>query len=198
MLHDSFDFSGAISGFNNDDLLDLADITFAVGTSASYIENQDGSGGTLTVTDGVHTANIALIGDYSAFGPDMVEKLEGAVERTQANTRLTLVVALNYGSRAEIAAAARGLAEKCRTGGIEAAAIDEHALGAELQTRGLPDPDLLIRTSGEVRLSNFLLWQAAYAELLFLDILWPDFDEQTFGQALEQFAGRQRRFGGRG
>jgi undecaprenyl diphosphate synthase len=141
---------------------------------------------------------LRLIGDYSAFGPDMVEKLERAVERTQANTRLTLVVALNYGSRAEIAAAARGLAEKCRTGGIEAAAIDEHALGAELQTRGLPDPDLLIRTSGEVRLSNFLLWQAAYAELLFLDILWPDFDEQTFGQALEQFAGRQRRFGGRG
>jgi len=141
---------------------------------------------------------LRLIGDYSAFGPDMVEKLERAVERTQANTRLTLVVALNYGSRAEIAAAARGLAEKCRTGGIEAAAIDEHALGAELQTRGLPDPDLLIRTSGEVRLSNFLLWQAAYAELLFLDILWPDFNEQTFGQALEQFAGRQRRFGGRG
>jgi len=141
---------------------------------------------------------LRLIGDYSAFGPDMVEKLERAVERTKANTRLTLVVALNYGSRAEIAAAARGLAEKCAVGEIEAGAIDEHALGAELQTRGLPDPDLLIRTSGEVRLSNFLLWQAAYAELLFLDILWPDFDEQAFGQALEQFAGRQRRFGGRG
>jgi len=141
---------------------------------------------------------LRLIGDYSAFGPDMVEKLERAVERTQANTRLTLVVALNYGSRAEIAAAARSLAEKCAAGEIEAGAIDEHVLGAELQTRGLPDPDLLIRTSGEVRLSNFLLWQAAYAELLFLDILWPDFDEQTFGQALEQFAGRQRRFGGRG
>ena len=71
-------------------------------------------------------------------------------------------------------------------------------LNAELQTQGLPDPDLLIRTSGEVRLSNFLLWQAAYAELLFLDILWPDFDEEAFGQALEQFAGRQRRYGGRG
>ena len=141
---------------------------------------------------------LRLIGDYSAFGPDMVEKLERAVERTQANTRLTLVVALNYGSRAEIAAAARSLAEKSAAGEIEAGAIDEHALGAELQTQGLPDPDLLIRTSGEVRLSNFLLWQAAYAELLFLDILWPDFDEQAFGQALEQFAGRQRRFGGRG
>jgi len=141
---------------------------------------------------------LRLIGDYSAFGPDMVEKLERAVERTQANTRLTLVVALNYGSRAEIAAAARSLAKKCATGEVEAGAIDEHAVGAELQTQGLPDPDLLIRTSGEVRLSNFLLWQAAYAELLFLDILWPDFDEQAFGQALEQFAGRQRRFGGRG
>jgi undecaprenyl diphosphate synthase len=141
---------------------------------------------------------LRLIGDYSAFGPEMVEKLEGAVERTQANTRLTLVVALNYGSRAEIAAAARRLAEKSAAGEIEAGAIDEHAVGAELQTQGLPDPDLLIRTSGEVRLSNFLLWQAAYAELLFLDILWPDFDEQTFGQALEHFAGRQRRFGGRG
>jgi undecaprenyl diphosphate synthase len=141
---------------------------------------------------------LRLIGDYSAFGPDMVEKLERAVERTKANTRLTLVVALNYGSRAEIAAAARRLAEKSAAGEIEAGAIDEHAVGAELQTQGLPDPDLLIRTSGEVRLSNFLLWQAAYAELLFLDILWPDFDEQAFGQALEHFAGRQRRFGGRG
>ncbi len=141
---------------------------------------------------------LRLIGDYSAFGPDMVEKLEGAVERTKANKRLTLVVALNYGSRAEIAAAARNLAEKSAAGELEAGTIDEAALAAELQTNGLPELDLLIRTSGEVRLSNFLLWQAAYAELLFLDILWPDFDEQAFGQALEDFAGRQRRFGGRG
>ena len=141
---------------------------------------------------------LRLIGDYSAFGPDMVEKLERAVERTRANERLTLVVALNYGSRAEIAAAARRLAEKAASGAIDPAAIDEQSIAAELDTNGLPELDLLIRTSGEVRLSNFLLWQAAYAELLFLDILWPDFDEQAFGQALEQFAGRQRRFGGRG
>ena len=140
---------------------------------------------------------LRLIGDYSAFGPEMVEKLERAVERTQANTRLTLVVALNYGSRAEITSAARRLAEKAASGAIDPAAIDEQSIAAELDTNGLPELDLLIRTSGEVRLSNFLLWQAAYAELLFLDILWPDFDEQTFGQALDHFAGRQRRFGGR-
>ena len=141
---------------------------------------------------------LRLIGEYSAFGPEMVEKLERAVERTQANTRLTLVIALNYGSRGEIATAARRLSEKAASGAIDPSAIDEESIAAELDTNGLPELDLLIRTSGEVRLSNFLLWQAAYAELLFLDILWPDFDEQTFGQALEHFAGRERRFGGRG
>jgi undecaprenyl diphosphate synthase len=108
-----------------------------------------------------------------------------------------LVIALNYGSRAEIAGTARRLAEKAVAGEIEAQSIDESALEAELQTAALPKLDLLIRTSGEVRLSNFLLWQAAYAELLFLDVLWPDFDEQTFAQALNTYAGRERRFGGR-
>src|SRR5207302_859103 len=123
---------------------------------------------------------VKLIGDYSAFGPALVERLERAVARTASNTRLTLVVALNYGSRAEIAAAARKLARKAAAGELPAASIDEAAIAAELQTADLPDLDLLIRTSGEVRLSNFLLWQAAYAELLFLDTLWPDFDEETF------------------
>jgi undecaprenyl diphosphate synthase len=140
---------------------------------------------------------LKLIGDYSAFGPEMVERLEKAVERTVNNTRLTLVIALNYGSRAEITAAARKLAGKAAAGEIEVASIDEAAIAAELQTADLPDLDLLIRTSGEVRLSNFLLWQAAYAELLFLDILWPDFDEQAFASALSTFAARERRFGGR-
>ena len=138
-----------------------------------------------------------MIGDYSAFGPELVGKLERALERTAGNTRLTLVVALNYGSRAEIAAAARALAVRSASGEIEPDAIDEQSIAGELQTRDLPELDLLIRTSGEVRLSNFLLWQAAYSELLFLDTLWPDFDEQTFADALEQYAGRQRRFGGR-
>jgi undecaprenyl diphosphate synthase len=140
---------------------------------------------------------LKLIGDYSAFGSELVERLEKALERTSGNSRLTLVIALNYGSRAEIAAAARAIAVKAVAGEIEAEAIDEQSIAGELETRELPELDLLIRTSGEVRLSNFLLWQAAYAELLFIDTLWPDFDEQTFADALEQFAVRQRRFGGR-
>ena len=140
---------------------------------------------------------LKLIGDYSAFGRELVERLEKAVERTRSNTRLTLVIALNYGSRAEIAAAARTLAGKAATGEVDPSSIDEAAIAAELQTAALPELDLLIRTSGEMRLSNFLLWQAAYAELLFLDILWPDFDEQAFADALTAYAARDRRFGGR-
>jgi undecaprenyl diphosphate synthase len=140
---------------------------------------------------------LKLIGDYSAFGPEMVGKLERAVERTSENRRLTLVVALNYGSRSEIASAASQLAKRAVAREIDPDEIDERALAAELETCGLPELDLLIRTSGEVRLSNFLLWQSAYAELLFLDVLWPDFDEKAFADALEQFAARQRRFGGR-
>jgi undecaprenyl diphosphate synthase len=140
---------------------------------------------------------LKLIGEYSAFGGELVERLEQAVERTAGNTRLTLVIALNYGSRAELAGAARKLAGKAAAGQIDAASIDEAALAAELQTADLPELDLLIRTSGEERLSNFLLWQAAYAELLFLDILWPDFNEQTFAEALSVYAARDRRFGGR-
>jgi undecaprenyl diphosphate synthase len=140
---------------------------------------------------------LKLIGEHSAFGPDLVQRLERAVERTAGNQRLTLVVALNYGSRTEIATAAQALARKAAAGEIDPSTIDEDAIAGELQTHGLPELDLLIRTSGEVRLSNFLLWQAAYAELLFLDVLWPDFDEQAFAQALEHYGRRQRRFGGR-
>ena len=140
---------------------------------------------------------LRLIGDYSAFGPELVSRLDRAVERTAQNRRLTLVVALNYGSRAEIVSATKSLAEKVETGSLQVDAIDEDAIAAELQTHGLPELDLLIRTSGEVRLSNFLLWQAAYAELMFVDTLWPDFKEDDFGRALERFAARERRFGGR-
>ena len=141
---------------------------------------------------------LKLIGDYSAFGPELVDRLERAVERTANNTRLTLVIALNYGSRSEIAAAVRKLATKAAAGDIDPVSIDEAAIEGELQTREFPPLDLLIRTSGEVRLSNFLLWQAAYAELLFVDTLWPDFDERTFADALQVYAARERRFGGRG
>jgi len=140
---------------------------------------------------------LKLIGEHSAFGGELSERLEKAVERTASNTRLTLVVALSYGSRAEIAAATRALAAKAAAGEVDPVAIDETALAAELQTADLPDLDLLIRTSGEMRLSNFLLWQAAYAELLFVDTLWPDFDEACFADALKTYAARERRFGGR-
>jgi undecaprenyl diphosphate synthase len=132
---------------------------------------------------------LRLIGDYRAFGDQMARQLEAAVEKTAANDRLTLVVALNYGSQQEIAKAA---ARAASAGEITAEAIETN-----LETSGLPGLDLLIRTSGEVRLSNFLLWQAAYAELLFTPVLWPDFDEQAFNDALAQYSVRQRRFGGR-
>lgn len=140
---------------------------------------------------------LLLIGDHTAFGPQLVDRLERAVSRTAQNDRLTLVVALNYGSRSEIAGAARKLADKVQAGELDPADIDEERLGSELATSGLPELDLVIRTSGEKRLSNFLLWQAAYAEMVFIDTLWPDFDEAAFNAALEEFAGRQRRFGGR-
>ena len=140
---------------------------------------------------------LKLIGEPGAFGSELYDKLVHSVEQTRNNTRLTLVVALNYGSQGEIAAAARELARKAVAGEIAPESIDEKAIEALLQTRDLPPLDLLIRTSGEVRLSNFLLWQAAYAELVFTDVLWPDFDEAAFGDALSEYARRQRRFGGR-
>ena len=140
---------------------------------------------------------LRLIGEPAAFGEELAAKLERACERTAGNTRLTLVVALNYGSRSELCSAVRALAGRVAAGELAPEAIDEAMLGAELQTADLPDLDLLIRTSGEMRLSNFLLWQAAYAELVFVEALWPDFDEATFAEALERNAARQRRFGGR-
>ena len=140
---------------------------------------------------------LRLIGDPGAFGPQLMERLERAVERTAKNDRLTLVVALNYGARSEIAAAARKLATKAAANELDPSGIDEAVVGAELMTSELPELDLLIRTSGEKRLSNFLLWQAAYAELIFTDALWPDFDEAALRGAIDEYAGRQRRFGGR-
>ena len=140
---------------------------------------------------------LRLIGDYSKFGPDLSARLEKAMTRLSGNARLTLVVALNYGSRAEIAQAASRLAAKATAGEIDASAIDEAAIEAELDTHGLPELDLLIRTSGEVRLSNFLLWQAAYAEMIFTPTLWPDFGEKDFADLMAQYASRERRFGGR-
>ena len=138
-----------------------------------------------------------IIGDFSAFGPDLTRRLEQAMARTAGNQRITLAVALNYGARAELAEAARNLATQARDGVLDPRSIDEEKISGALQTSGLPELDLMIRTSGEVRLSNFLLWQAAYAELLFTDVLWPDFGEDAFDEALAQYSARQRRFGGR-
>ncbi|HEY1605152.1 MAG TPA: isoprenyl transferase [Allosphingosinicella sp.] len=140
---------------------------------------------------------ITVIGDHQAFQPDVARMIDQAIAKTAANTRMTLAIALNYGARAEIAGAVRQLAAKAASGEIAPEAIDEAAVDAALDTAGLPPLDLLIRTSGERRLSNFLLWQAAYAELLFVDTLWPDFDGAALRAALADYAGRERRFGGR-
>lgn len=131
---------------------------------------------------------LRIIGDYQALAPDIVDLLENALARTAQGTRV-VAVALNYGSQQEIVRAAQRAAE----GGE----ITQEVLERNLFTRDLPPLDLLIRTSGEVRLSNFLLWQAAYAEMLFLDVLWPDFTPAHLAEALDNFAGRERRYGGR-
>ena len=139
---------------------------------------------------------LRVIGDYHRFSEDTVRLIDDAVARTASNTGPILVIALNYGAQAEIASVARRLAEQARDGTLNPTAIDEAMFERELETRDLPPLDLLIRTSGEVRLSNFLLWQAAYAELLFVDTLWPEFDADTFADAIATFGQRQRRFGG--
>ncbi|WP_336986862.1 polyprenyl diphosphate synthase [Altererythrobacter aquiaggeris] len=131
---------------------------------------------------------LKIIGDYKALEPDIVTQLEDALERTSKGSR-TLAVALNYGSQDEIVRAA---AKAASAGDITAESI-----AANLDTADLPPLDLLIRTSGEVRLSNFLLWQAAYAEMMFVDELWPDFTPGHLQAALDRFAGRERRYGGR-
>jgi len=145
------------------------------------------------VAEGVR---LRVIGGWRALSPDLADMIGDAIARTADNPGPTVVIALNYGAQAEITAAARSLAERVRSGGLDPAAIDEALFEAALDTHDLPSVDLLIRTSGEQRLSNFMLWQAAYAELLFVDTLWPDFDADTFAEAIAQYGRRQRRFGG--
>ncbi len=142
-------------------------------------------------------ARIHLIGDWRRLRPEIVERLEHAVAVTRANSRLQLAVALNYGARDELVRAARHLAAEARAGRLDPAAIDEALLDGALDTAALPPVDLIIRTSGEQRMSNFLLWQAAYAELLFVPTLWPDFDAARLREAAQAFARRERRYGGR-
>jgi undecaprenyl diphosphate synthase len=140
---------------------------------------------------------LRVIGDRARFDLDIQRDLAAAERDTSANTRLNLTVALSYGARAEIAAAARAMADAAQAGRLDPALIDEAAFAGYLATAGMPDPDLVIRTSGEQRMSNFLLWQAAYAELVFLDVLWPDFGPEHFAAALAAYGRRERRFGAR-
>lgn len=139
---------------------------------------------------------LRIIGDYRAFEPGAVALIEEAQARTRNNRAHTLVIALNYGAQDELARAARLLAQQAVRGEIDPASISPGHIAALLDTADLPPLDLLIRTSGEKRLSNFLLWQAAYAELYFTDILWPDFGKDALTQALCSFKVRERRFGG--
>lgn len=140
---------------------------------------------------------LRVIGEAHRFPPDVQDLISEAIGCTRDNRRLNLTIALSYGGRGEILAAVRHAAELVRTGRLAPEEIDETLFGRFLFTGDMPDPDLIIRTSGERRLSNFLLWQAAYAELVFLDVLWPDFDASHFAAALADFARRERRFGAR-
>jgi undecaprenyl diphosphate synthase len=138
---------------------------------------------------------LRVIGDRGRLSPDIVALIENAEALTRDNQAINLTVALSYGGRAEIVAAARAVAIKAASGRLAPEAIDEDLIARHLFTADLPDPDLLIRTSGEQRISNFLLWQCAYAELVFTKTLWPDFGRDDLEQAIAEFGGRERRYG---
>jgi undecaprenyl diphosphate synthase len=139
---------------------------------------------------------LRVIGDYRALSPDLAKMIDDAIVRTSTNTKTTLVIALNYGSQKELVEVAKTLATEAKAGTLDPATIDAAMIESRLDTADLPPPDLLIRTSGEQRLSNFLLWQLAYAELMFVDTLWPDFGATQLADAVAAFAQRERRFGG--
>ena len=136
-----------------------------------------------------------VIGERERFDEDLRHELARSERLTAGNARLNLTMALSYGGRSELVAAARAIAQAARDGRLDPGAVDEAAIERVLFTAGMPDPDLVIRTSGERRLSNFLLWQSAYAELAFPDVMWPDFSEAHFASALAEFRRRERRFG---
>jgi len=141
---------------------------------------------------------IRATGRIEALPAKALADLRGAVEATQGNTGLQLILALNYGGRAELADAARRIAAEAVSGSLDPASVDEAAVAARLYLPDVPDPDLVIRTSGEKRISNFLLWQSAYSEFHFPEVLWPDFRKEHLDEALKVFSSRRRRFGGLG
>lgn len=138
---------------------------------------------------------LTFVGNLQQLSPALRERIDAGVALTAGNDKMTLVVAIAYGGRWDIATAARRLAERCVAGELRAQDIDEAQVGDHLALAGLPDPDLLIRTGGDQRISNFLLWNLAYTELYFCDALWPDFNERELDAAIEHFGRRQRRFG---
>jgi undecaprenyl diphosphate synthase len=138
---------------------------------------------------------LRVIGDFSRLAPDIVTLIANAEALTHDNSGVKLTVALSYGGRAEIVTAVRALAQKAVVGDLAPSAIDEDVISRHLLTADMPDPDLLIRTSGEQRISNFLLWQCAYAELVFTKTLWPDFGRADLEQAIADYGGRERRYG---
>ena len=146
----------------------------------------------------LHAAGVCIkvIGERGDLEPDIISLLEESEKLTRHNSGMRLVVAFNYGSRQEIARAARALAEACIGGNLEPCEISPEVFATYLDTRDIPDPDLLIRTSGEERLSNFLLWQSAYTEFVFVDEHWPDFNREALERAIECYMSRDRRFGG--
>jgi undecaprenyl diphosphate synthase len=148
----------------------------------------------------LHKAGVRLqvIGDRTRLAPDIVGMIDNAEAMTRDNTAIHLTIALSYGARAEIVAAARSLAQDVARGVLRPDAIDESAFCRRLFTHGIPDPDIVIRTSGEQRLSNFLLWQSAYSELVFIDTLWPDFGRRELEHAIAEYQRRERRYGAAG
>jgi undecaprenyl diphosphate synthase len=138
---------------------------------------------------------IHFIGDRTLLEPDIISLIEMSEQKTKANVKLDLVIALSYGSRQEITTAVRKLVSDVVAGEMDVDSIDENALEARLYTSDIPDPDLIVRTGGEQRISNFLLWQSAYAEFVFADVLWPDFSREKLEDSIEEFSRRERRYG---
>ena len=138
---------------------------------------------------------VEVIGDRSRFSSEVDSALERISSQTADGDKMTLVLALNYSSRSELTAATRAIARRIAAGELQADEIDEQTISASLYTANMPDPDLIIRTSGECRLSNFMMWQASYSEFYFTDVLWPDFGDEQLAEAIEAYSARNRRYG---
>jgi undecaprenyl diphosphate synthase len=144
-----------------------------------------------------NNVKVGILGDYGQLPANAVERLNRSLKTTENNSGMQFNIALNYGSRSEIARGLRSIAADAAAGRLAISDIDEELIAAKLYTAGIPDPDLIIRTGGEKRLSNFLLWQSAYSEFVFSDAYWPDFNPDEFEKSIEEYLGRERRFGGR-